>query len=93
MRLSIVIPVLNSERTLGECLEAIAAQTLPRGEYEIVLADAGSADRTLEIARAAGVDRIYKIGGAQAVAALAKGQQVSSLLGGLGGLAGAFKKA
>ena len=58
MRLSIVIPVLNSERTLGECLEAIAAQTLPRGEYEIVLADAGSADRTLEIARAAGVDRI-----------------------------------
>ena len=58
MRLSIVIPVLNSERTLGECLEAIAAQTLPRGEYEIVLADAGSVDRTLEIARAAGVDRI-----------------------------------
>lgn len=29
----------------------------------------------------------------QAVAALAKGQQVSSILGGLGGLAGAFKKA
>ena len=58
MRLSIVIPVLNSERTLGECLEAIASQTLPRGEYEIVLADAGSVDRTLEIARSAGVDRI-----------------------------------
>ena len=58
MRLSIVIPVLNSERTLGDCLAAIAAQTLPRNDYEIVLADAGSVDRTLEIARAAGVDRI-----------------------------------
>ncbi|MBR1589367.1 MAG: glycosyltransferase family 2 protein [Kiritimatiellae bacterium] len=58
MKLSIVIPVLNSERTLADCLAAIAAQTLPRAGYEIVIADAGSADRTLEIARAAGVDRI-----------------------------------
>ena len=58
MKLSIVIPVLNSERTLGDCLSAIATQTLPRSEYEIVIADAGSADRTLEIARDAGVDRI-----------------------------------
>lgn len=56
--LSIVIPVLNSEKTLGACLAAIAAQKLPRSAYEIVLADAGSTDRTLEIARAAGVDRI-----------------------------------
>ena len=58
MKLSIVIPVLNSEKTLGACLNAITAQTLPRGDYEIVIADAGSTDRTLEIARAAGVDRI-----------------------------------
>ena len=58
MKLSIVIPVLNSEKTLGACLDAITAQTLPRGDYEIVIADAGSTDRTLEIARAAGVDVI-----------------------------------
>jgi len=56
MKLSIVIPVLNSERTLPECLAAIRAQSLPRGEYEIVVADAGSSDRTLEIAREMGVD-------------------------------------
>lgn len=53
---SFVIPTLNSERTLGECLDAILAQDFPRGEYEIVIADAGSSDRTLEIARAKGVD-------------------------------------
>ena len=58
VNLSIVIPVLNSERTLKECLDAIIGQTLPRSAYEIVIADAGSTDRTLEIARAAGVDRI-----------------------------------
>lgn len=58
MRLSIVIPTLNSERTLGACLDAILAQRFPRADYEIVVADAGSADRTLEIARAKGVDAI-----------------------------------
>lgn len=58
MRLSIVIPTLNSERTLGACLDAILAQRFPRADFEIVVADAGSADRTLEIARAKGVDAI-----------------------------------
>ena len=55
MKLSIVIPVLNSEKTLGACLGAIASQTMPRADYEIVIADAGSSDRTVEIAKAAGV--------------------------------------
>ena len=56
MKLSIVIPVLNSERTLPECLAAIRAQTLRRDAYEIVVADAGSTGRTLEIAREMDVD-------------------------------------
>lgn len=58
MKLSIVIPVLNSEKTLPACLASIRAQTFPRRDYEIILADAGSVDRTCEIARAAGVDKI-----------------------------------
>ena len=29
MLVSFVIPVLNSEKTLAECLDAIRAQTLP----------------------------------------------------------------
>ena len=56
--ISFVIPTLNSEKTLGECLDAILAQDWPRSDYEIVVADAGSADATLEIARAKGVDVI-----------------------------------
>lgn len=58
MFLSVVIPTLNSEKTLGECLASIRAQTLPRSSYEIVMADAGSSDRTLDIAREYGVETI-----------------------------------
>ena len=58
MFLSVVIPTLNSERTLGACLAAIRTQNLPRAAYEIVIADAGSVDRTLEIARGYGVDTV-----------------------------------
>lgn len=58
MFVSIVIPVLNSEATLPHCLASITAQTFPRGQYEIVIADAGSTDRTCEIARSFGVDAI-----------------------------------
>ena len=57
---SIVIPTLNSGRTLEVCIRAILAQNLPRTRFELVLADAGSTDDTLDIARACGVDRIVE---------------------------------
>jgi len=59
-RVSVVIPTLNSGKTLAACLRSIAAQTLPRERYEVVLADAGSTDTTREIARACGVDKIVE---------------------------------
>lgn len=58
--LSVVIPTLNSGKTLEACLRAILVQTMPRDGYEIVLADAGSTDATREVARACGVDRIVE---------------------------------
>jgi len=58
MFLSVVIPTLNSEKTLAECLAAIRSQSLPSSAYEIVIADAGSSDRTLDIAREYNVDTI-----------------------------------
>ena len=56
-RVSFVIPTLNSERTLEACLTAILRQP-GRERYEIVIADAGSSDATVAIARRMGVDRI-----------------------------------
>jgi Glycosyltransferases involved in cell wall biogenesis len=58
MRVSIIIPTLNSAATLAECLEAIREQDWPREELEIIVADAGSTDATLELARKFGVDKI-----------------------------------
>jgi glycosyltransferase involved in cell wall biosynthesis len=50
-RVSVVMPTLNAEAILGNCLAAIARQTYPREKIEIILADAHSTDRTREIAR------------------------------------------
>lgn len=56
MKVSFIIPTLNSAKTLSECLRAIRAQTFT--DYEIVIADGGSTDATLDIARQFGVEVI-----------------------------------
>ena len=56
--ISIVIPTYNSERTLTQCLESIARQDYPLEKIEIIIADGGSRDKTLEIAKKCKIDRI-----------------------------------
>ena len=56
--ISIVIPTYNSERTLAQCLESIARQDYPREKIEIIIADGGSKDKTLEIAEKFEVDKM-----------------------------------
>lgn len=56
--ISVILPTLNAERTLDLCLNSLRAQDYPRDRIEIVLADAGSTDGTLAIARRHKVDRI-----------------------------------
>lgn len=58
MKISFVIPTLNSAKTLESCLASILAQRSIRSEYEVVIADAGSTDDTVTIARCMGVDKI-----------------------------------
>lgn len=48
--ISVVMPTLNSQRTLEESLVSIIRQNY-NGHVEIVIADGGSTDRTLEIAK------------------------------------------
>jgi glycosyltransferase involved in cell wall biosynthesis len=57
-KVSVVIPTLNSERYLEECLAALRAQDYPKDRVEILLVDAGSTDGTRAIARRYGVHRI-----------------------------------
>lgn len=56
--ISIVIPTYNSAKTLPACLESICEQDYPVDKVEIIIADAGSVDRTVEIARRF-TDKIY----------------------------------
>ncbi len=48
--ISVVIPAFNEEQNIGRCLESLSRQTVPRDEYEIIVVDGGSHDRTREIA-------------------------------------------
>ena len=51
LSISIVIPTYNSAKTLPACLESIREQDYPEDKIEIIIADAGSSDGTVEIAR------------------------------------------
>lgn len=55
--LSIIIPTLNEEKYLPVLLKSIREQDFS-GDYEIIVADAGSKDRTLEIAKSFGCNTV-----------------------------------
>ena len=48
---SFILPTLNEEHNLGRCLGSIRKQTFDHRRIEVVIADAGSTDATLDTAR------------------------------------------
>jgi len=48
---SFAVPVLNAAGTLASCLQSIADQDYPQEKIEIIVADGGSTDDTIPIAR------------------------------------------
>ena len=55
---SFIIPTLNASKILERCLETIRSQDYPKAKVEIVIADGGSTDSTIRIAKKYGA-RIY----------------------------------
>jgi GT2 family glycosyltransferase len=53
-RITFVVPVRDDAARLRACLEAIAANRLPPGDLEVVVADNGSRDDSATVAREAG---------------------------------------
>jgi cellulose synthase/poly-beta-1,6-N-acetylglucosamine synthase-like glycosyltransferase len=49
--LSVIIPALNSEGTIRSTLSSVFANNLSRNEYEVIVIDNGSRDKTIEAAR------------------------------------------
>jgi glycosyltransferase involved in cell wall biosynthesis len=49
MKLSVLVPVYNRAEALGHCLAALAAQTLPRDAFEVIVCDDGSEDNPVPV--------------------------------------------
>jgi glycosyltransferase involved in cell wall biosynthesis len=49
VRVSLIIPCFNEEKTIGSLLDAIERQTYPHEKMEVIIADGLSTDRTREI--------------------------------------------
>src|SRR5262249_6694583 len=49
--ISVIVPMRNAEPYLRACLDALVAQGYPSNEYEVLLVDNGSTDRSVENAR------------------------------------------
>jgi glycosyltransferase involved in cell wall biosynthesis len=48
---SFIIPTLNAQKVLEKCLHSISKQNYPKKNYEILIIDGGSTDKTLLIAK------------------------------------------
>jgi glycosyltransferase involved in cell wall biosynthesis len=48
--ISVVLPALNEERFIAQCLQCLANQEFPRAQFEVLVMDNASTDRTSEIA-------------------------------------------
>lgn len=49
-RLSIIVPLYNSEKYLPKCLDSLLAQDIPHEDYEIILVNDGSPDHSKDLA-------------------------------------------
>jgi glycosyltransferase involved in cell wall biosynthesis len=67
--ISVIIPSFNEEENIAQCLVSLSHQAVDRTEYEIIVVDGGSTDKTCEIARKY-ADMVFiqtskKVGGAR----------------------------
>jgi cellulose synthase/poly-beta-1,6-N-acetylglucosamine synthase-like glycosyltransferase len=60
MFISVVVPALNEQKCIGQCLSSLTAQSYPWELYEIIVVDNASTDRTSEIALRFGAKVVYE---------------------------------
>lgn len=58
--ISVIVPVRNGEDSLPALLASIAAQTLERERFELIVVDNASTDQTAELARASGATVVHE---------------------------------
>lgn len=60
MKVSVITPTLDSERWIASCVGSVMMQRSPALDVEHVIADGGSTDRTVEIARELGATLVER---------------------------------
>ena len=48
-KISVVIPVFNKEKFLGRCMRSIFSQSISADDYEVIVVDDGSTDRSVTV--------------------------------------------
>ena len=51
MEISVIIPAYNEEKLIESCLKSITRQEYPRKNYEVIVVDGNSTDKTVSIAK------------------------------------------
>lgn len=83
MKISIVLAAYNEEKLIGRCLDAILSQNFPREEFEVIVVDNNSKDRTSEIVKEKGLKPVLydmhqgAIWAKHHAASLAKGEVIA----------------
>lgn len=49
IRLSLIVPVYNVEHYVERCIRSLEQQDIPREDYEIIVVDDGSQDRSISL--------------------------------------------
>jgi glycosyltransferase AglI len=57
---SIIIPVYNSQNSIGECIESLLAQDYPKSKYEIIVVNNRSTDNTAKIVKGYPVQYVFE---------------------------------
>ena len=58
MKFSIIIPAYNEEKYIEKTVRAALRQDIPRKDFEIIVVDNNSTDKTSEVAKRAGADKV-----------------------------------
>ncbi|MBN2067834.1 MAG: glycosyltransferase [Candidatus Diapherotrites archaeon] len=48
--ISVIVPAYNEEKTIAACLKSVLSQGIPRQEYEVIVSDSSSTDKTVQVA-------------------------------------------
>ncbi|MEW6066933.1 MAG: glycosyltransferase [Nitrospirota bacterium] len=60
IKYSVIVPAYNAVNTIDACLNALIHQSIPETDYEVIVVDDGSTDKTSEIIKSFPVKYIYQ---------------------------------